>query len=100
MQKYFIPLAVFEDKTITLREGFIWAVMKKPKKTIVGIYSTQDKAEEAIRELNGHKYFRKQKFILDTDIDKKKVSPQEDIMTQKLIIDKSVYNTPVEESVM
>lgn len=83
--------------TVTLDNGLVYAVMKKPKKTVVGIYSTAEKAEQAIEELNGHKYFRKQKYLLDTQIDRKRMDDGEDILLQKLIIDKSVYNSPAED---
>ena len=87
----------FPDVNLTLKEGFVVAVMKKPKKTVVGIYSSLEKAEDAIKELGGSKYFRKQKFLMDTQIDRRKVTENEDIMTQRLIINKSVYNSPESE---
>ena len=64
VEDYSIP----QDRVVTLRGGFIWIVLKKPSRAIIGVYQSEDQAEALIARLGGKKYFRKQRFTLDTNL--------------------------------
>lgn len=57
-----------EDVNITLKEGYIYAVIKKSKTQMpIGIFTEDKLAEDCIERLGGYKFFKKQKYIINIE---------------------------------
>jgi hypothetical protein len=56
------------DSTVTLKGGYVYVLTKKNKGTVVGVYTTRDRAEVDKEELGGERYFRISNYFIDAMI--------------------------------